>query len=278
MTPHWNEVSNSLVTVVLKKIWRGKPLAGNSAVFLLAFLVIPNAAFAVSQLENPAQKETGPVGFHNYAGILIGPGLMKNRLLDVDGFADWGNPGTVSKYDDTGFGGGFLVGRKFDVGGLNLRMELDGVITHVSASTDKLDPEGLDETAEAGFPWIISARGGIEKVVGRQIVFATAGLAIAGIGNSVTDIDSGTIWDPDDSFSEDSTELGWVIGTGLETALSNIWALRLEVLYMDFGESVHLVNRSGNNLCCGPDTPRRPVSYEVENRFSTARLAIIRRF
>lgn len=260
------------------KIWRRKLLAGSLVVFLLVLWVIQNAAFAVSRLENPTQEETGPERFHNYAGILIGPGLMKNRLLDVDGFADWGNPGTVSKYDDTGLSGGFLVGRKFDVGGLNLRMELDGVITHVSASTDKLDPEGLDETAEAGFPWIISARGGIEQAIGRQIVFATAGLAIAGISNSVTDIDSGTIWDPDDSFSEDSTELGWVIGTGLETALSDIWALRLEVLYMDFGENTYLVNRSGNNLCCGPDTPRRPVSYEVENRFSTARLAIIRRF
>lgn len=266
------------MTIVLMKIWRGNPLPGSLAVFLLAFLVIPNAAFAVSQPENTTQKETGPERSHNYAGIFIGPGLMKNRLLDVDGFADWGNPGTVSKYDDTGFSGGFLVGRKFDVGGLNLRMELDGVITHVSASTDKLDPEGLDETAEAGFPWIISARGGIEQGVGSLTVFATAGLAIAGIGNSVTDIDSGTIWDPDDSFSEDSTELGWVIGTGLERALSDVWALRLEVLYMDFGESAYLVNRSGNNLCCGPDTPRRPVSYEVENRLSTARLAIIRRF
>ena len=260
------------------EIWRGNLLAGPLAVFLLAILIMANAGYAAAALDDPTPDESGPERFDTYAGILIGPGLMKNRLLDVDGFADWGNPGTVSKYDDTGLVGGFLVGRKFDVGGLVLRTELDVAITHVSASTDKLDPEGLDETAQADFPWIVSVRGGIEQAVNRVTVFATAGLAMAGIGNSVIDIDSGTIWDPDDSFSKDSTEVGWVFGTGLETALSVDWALRLEVSYMDFGESSHLVNRSGNNLCCGLATPRRPVTYEVENRLSTARLALIRRF
>ena len=157
-------------------------------------------------------------------------------------------------------------------------MELDGTITNVSASTDKLDPEGLDETAESEFSWIVSARGGVEQAVGRVTVFVTAGLAFAGISNSVTDIDSGSIVDFDDSFSKDSTEVGWVIGTGLETALSDVWALRLEGLYMDFGESTHLVNRSANNPCCGSETPRRAAFYEVENRLSTARFALIRRF
>ncbi len=278
MTSHGKGISNSFLNLVGMEIWRGNLLAGRLAVFLLAFLIMQNAGFAGDALDNPTPNESRPKSFDTYAGILIGPGFMKNRILDVDGFADWGNPGTVSKYDDTGLVGGFLVGRKFDVGGLVLRAELDGTITHVSASTDKLDPEGLDETAQSNFPWIVSVRGGIEQAVGRVTVFATAGLVIAGMGNSVTDIDSGTIWDPDDSFSKDSTEVGWVIGTGLETALSDVWALRLEASFMDFGENSHLVNRSGNNLCCGPATPRRPVTYQVENRLSTARLALIRRF
>ena len=80
-------------------------------------------------------------------------------------------PGSVSKYDDTGFAGGAFVGGKFDVGGLTLRGELDGTLTNVSALTDKLDPEGLDETAESKFSWIVSARGGIEQAVGRITAF-----------------------------------------------------------------------------------------------------------
>ena len=106
---------------------------------------------------------------------------MRNRVVDIDGFADGGNPGSVSKYDDTGFAGGAFVGGKFDVGGLTLRGELDGTLTNVSASTDKLDPEGLDETAESKFSWIVSARGGIEQAVGRITAFVTGGLAFAGV-------------------------------------------------------------------------------------------------
>ena len=260
---------------------RVKLLAGSLAVFLLAFFIIPNVGFAGTVLEDPPRREVEPISFDNYAGVFIGPGFMRNQIIDVDGFADWGNPGSVSKYDDTGFVGGVLVGRKFDVSGLALRVELDGTLTNVSASTDKLDPEGLDETAESEFSWIISARGGVELEVGRVTVFVTTGLAFADISNSVTDIDSGdsgSMVDPDDSFSKDSTELGWVIGAGAEAELIDAWALRLEGLYLDFGESTHLVNRSANNRCCGPETPRRAASYEVENRISTARLAIIRRF
>ncbi len=281
---------NSFVGFVRIENCKAKLLAGGLTVFLLVFLVIPNAGFAggvpddptQSESENdPAQSEPELVNFTKYAGIFVGPAFMKNRIIDIDGFADGGNPGSVSKYDDTGFAGGVLVGGKFDVGVLTLRMELDSMLTNVSASTDKLDPDGLDETAESEFSWIVSARGGVEQGIGRVTVFVTGGLAFAGISNSVTDIDSddsGSMVDPDDSFSKDSTEVGWVIGAGLETALSDVWALRLEGLYLDFGESTHLVNRSANNRCCGPETPRRAASYEVENRLSTARLAIIRRF
>ncbi len=284
------KTANSFVSFLSVENGRAKLLAGGLAVFLLACLIIPNTGFAGGVPDGPTESESGNdpaqskpelVSFTKYAGVFIGPGFMRNRILDIDGFADWGNPGTVSRYDDTGFVGGVLVGRKFDVGGLTLRMELDGALTNVSASTNKLDPEGLDETAESEFSWIVSARGGVEQAVGRVTVFVTTGLAFAGISNSVTDIDSGdsgSMVDPDDSFSKDSTEVGWVIGAGAEAELSDAWALRLEGLYLDFGESTHLVNRSGNNRCCGPETPRRAASYEVENRLSTARLAIIRRF
>jgi outer membrane immunogenic protein len=272
---------NFLLSFVRIENSKAKLLICGLAALLLASLIVPSVGFADVVPDEPVQNETKLLRFDNYAGVFIGPGFMRNRILDVDGFANWGNPGSVSKYDDTGFVGGVLVGRKLDVGGLTLRMELDGTLTNVSASTDKLDPEGLDETAESEFSWIVSARGGVEQGIGCVTVFVTGGLALAGISNSVTDIDSGdsgSMVDPDDSFSKDSTEVGWVIGAGAEAALSDAWALRLEGLYLDFGESTHLVNRSANNRCCGPETPRRAASYEVETRLSTARLAVIRRF
>lgn len=280
------KIIDFFVSLALMENDRAKFPAGSLAVFLLVFFVVPSVVFAGVMLDNPPQNgssqgETELLRFGNYAGVFGGVDFMENRIVDVDGFADWGNPGSVSKYDDRCFVGGVLVGGKFGVGGLTLRGELDGMLTNVSGSTDKVDPEGLDETAESKFSWIVSARGGVEQAVGRVTLFVTGGLAFAGISNSVTDIDSdesGSMVDPDDSFSKDSTEVGWVIGAGLETALSGAWMLRFEGSYMDFGESTHLVNRSADNRCCGPETPRRAASYEIEKRLSMARLAIIRRF
>ena len=133
-------------------------------------------------------------------------------LSNVDGFANWGNPGSVSDYDKGGFGGGMLLGKRFDIAGARLRIEVDGTFGDLSAKTNQLDPEGLDETARSEFRWIATGRGGGEQAIGSATVFATGGLALANVVNSVTDIDfspdTGMQMDPDDSFRDRSTKLG----------------------------------------------------------------------
>ena len=210
-----------------------------------------------------------------YAGVFAGYGRMDNRIVDVDGFANWGHPGSDFDYNDDGFAGGVLVGKKFQIGGVPFRIELDGTFGDMSATTNTLDPEGLDETAKAEFRWSVTTRAGVEHAVGPATVFATGGLAVARIANSVTDIDSNpTRVDHDDSFRDSSTEIGWVIGVGVETPLADAWRLRLEGSYLDFGSSTYYVNRSGNNSC-GPGNPRRPCPYHVENNLALVRLALI---
>lgn len=214
-----------------------------------------------------------------YAGIFVGTGQVDNRLIDPDGFANWGNPGSVTRHEDAGFVGGVLLGKKFDLGGLSIRVELDGTIGDLESETNQLDPVGLDETAVTEFQWITTARVGIEKSIGSATIFATGGLARAGIENFVTDIDFGPnrppAVDPDDSFHDRSTETGWVIGFGVEIPLTGAWAMRFEGLHLDFGRNIHHVNRSGNNPC-GPEGPREPCPYKVENELDVFRLAITR--
>ena len=216
-----------------------------------------------------------------YAGVFAGLGRTDNRIVDVDGFANWGNPGSVVDYDNSGFIGGALIGQKFEIGGVPLRIELDGTFGGVSATSNRLDPEGLDETVKSEFQWIATARVGIEQPLGPTTVFASGGLAAAQINNSVTDIDFGpnmpTRIDPDDSFRSGSVEIGWVIGLGAEANLADAWTLRLEGSYMDYGRDTHYVNRSGGGRC-GPGMPRRPCSYNIENKIGIVRLVIIHRF
>ena len=232
-----------------------------------------------------------------YAGVFAGAGRPDNRIVDVDGFAN-DNPGSSVGYDDAGIVVGVLVGRKLDVGGVPFRVELDGAFGDLSARTNRLDPprprtlptcpQGGDETAESKFRWIVAARVGVERAMGPATVFVAAGPAVARIVNSLTDLDqefdavrqacSPQYVDPDDSFRDDDTAVGWTIGAGIETALADAWILRLEGSYLDFGRSAHSANRSGDGRCCGAGTTRRPVSYKIENKLGVLRLAVVRRF
>ncbi len=218
----------------------------------------------------------------SYVGTFTGSALTDNRLTDIDGFANWGNPGWVTKYDDTGFVGGALTGKKFRMGAVPLRVELDATFGGMRAETDQLDPEGLDETARSHSPWIATVRPGIEQTIGsRATVFATGGFAVARIVNSVIDIDSGLNIpdriDYDDGYRYGFTNLGWVIGGGVEASLTDAWTLRFEGSRLGFGRSIYFVNRSSNNRC-GPGQDRRPCPYEVDNRLGLWRLAVIRQF
>ena len=187
---------------------------------------------------------------------------------------------------------GVLIGKKVRINGMPLRLELDGVFGNMSASTNQLDPQGLDETVKSDVSWILTARTGLEHQLGPTTLFANGGLAIARISNSVTDIDFGPDRfpqeDPDDSFSDNSIHIGWVIGAGAEMPLSKNnkarflrddegWILRLEGSYIDLGENTYEVNHSGGNSC-GPGGPRRPCLYRIENKVGLVRLAIIKRF
>ena len=258
-----------------------RPALGSVSAWWHAVLALP--AFLLMAGAAPANAGSGDGAFswaETYAGIFAGSGRADNRIGDAEGFANWGNPGWAVDYDDAGFISGALVGKKFEVGSVPFRIELDGMFGNLSATSNRLDPEGLDETVKSEFRWIATARAGIEQAGGPATVFATGGLAAARIANSVTDIDFGPNMpsrvDPDDSFRDSSTEIGWVIGLGVETPLADAWALRLDGSYLDFGRSTHFVNRSGDGRC-GPGNPRRPCPYNVENKLGIVRLAIIYR-
>ncbi len=216
-----------------------------------------------------------------YAGVFAARSRISNRIVDVDGFANWGQSGWAVDYDNSGSAGGVLIGKRYEQGGVSLRTEIDMMSGGISATSNRLDPEGLDETVKAEFRSIVTARMGIERSFGPVAVFVSGGLAIARIENSVTDIDFGpnmtTRVDPDDSFRSSSMKGGWVVGLGAETPLSDAWTLRLEGLQMDFGRGAHYVNRSGNNRC-GPGLPQRSCPYKVENKAGIFRLAVIYRF
>ena len=235
----------------------------------------------MSTFAGPAKADYTFEWAETYTGVFAGIGRTNNRIVDVDGFANWGNPGSAVDYDDSGFVGGALIGKKFKIGGKMMRIELEGTYGNLSATSNKLDPVGLDETVISKFRWIAAARTGIEQTIGPTTIFASGGIAGAKIDKSVTDIDFGmnmpSRLDPDDSFRDGSTKIGWVIGMGIEAPLTDAWTLRIEGSYQDFGQSTHYVNNSGDNRC-GPGMPQQPCPYNFENKLALIRLTIIYRF
>lgn len=239
-------------------------------------------AFAVLfTLANASAESESPGGAGIYAGVFGGLGLTSGRLTDIEGFANWGHPGTVTNYDTSGLMGGALLGKRFQAGAAPLRFELDAAFGGRTASTDRLDPGGRDETARVRFRWVSTARMGIERDGGPMTLFLNGGVVVAGVVNSVTDIDFSRdrppAFDPDDSFEDESTRVGWVAGLGVEAPLADGWTVRVDGSYLNFGRSTHKVNLSGNNPC-GAGGPRRPCTHRVNNALALARLALIYRF
>ena len=258
--------------------------ASSGRYFLWRRVVVALVFFLTPAFAAPASAGEDAAGFEwsaPYAGAYAGFARTENRIVDVDGFANWGNAGSALDYRDSGFLFGGLIGAKFRLGGLPLRVEADAAFGDAKASSNRLDPQGRDETVESEIRWMATARAGVERPVGPVTAFVSGGIAAARIGHSVTDIDFGPNapprFDPDDSFRAATTEFGWTISLGFEFPLADSWTMRVEGSYTDFGRSVHYVNRSGDNPC-GPEMPRRACPYHIDAELASARLVFIYSF
>lgn len=244
------------------------------------------ALVSLLTLVGTAQAQDGPVGpgqAGNYFGAFAGLGSLDVRMTDIDGFTGSnGVPGHTFEYDDIGLVVGAVAGRYSHLRSVQLLFEVDGAFSGLSAAAGQLDPVGLDETAAAELHWIGTARIGVRRVLGRAGVFVAGGVSAAGTSASFTDLDPGTDGgmhvDPDDSFDERPTLVGWVAGVGIEMPVASAWALRFEGLHKDFGETVHQAeNRLGVNAgVCGPSGLPSPCRYSFDQRFAVLRVVLVR--
>ena len=87
------------------------PLLCNFGLLLLLACVAGTAAGAESDAMIPNAAET-------YAGVFAAAARPDNRIVDQDGFANWGNPGWSVAYGRRGFVAGALAGMKTNAAGI----------------------------------------------------------------------------------------------------------------------------------------------------------------
>lgn len=220
-----------------------------------------------------------------YAGAFVGLGKSLNQFEDVDGFIGAG-AGYGFDYDDTAPFIGGLVGIKFEFQRVGVSAELDYARLD-NTSEHPADPSDIDETIYSELEDLIALRTRLSYAVSdRWQVFAMAGGASGQIKNQFTDLDwywideaagiAGLRFDADDSFSDRSWQFGWLVGAGSQWTVSDHWALRADITFLDFGTQDYWVNHKGFTNSKGVFIGAR--KYSVENQFLLSRVALVRHF
>lgn len=86
-------------------------------------------------------------------------------VRDVDGYANWGNPGSSLGYNSNGLVGGAVADQRVTIDGIGYRYEAEAMLGDLSAHTDRFDPTCTDEAANSRFRRFVAARFGVEKDV-----------------------------------------------------------------------------------------------------------------
>ena len=158
-----------------------------------------------------------------YGAFACGPALTGNYCntplsLDTD---DWFWGGQIGYNQQIGI---FVFGVEGDLGRLDQK---DARLLN--------RPFGDQDVASVSFDWYgaITGRAGI-VLAQQSFIYLKGGWAVADVSTTAADLDNGQIYQG--SYTEsDKSEKGWVIGGGVEYALSTLISLKAEYQYFDFG-------------------------------------------
>jgi outer membrane immunogenic protein len=192
-------------------------------------------------------------GFHTFndlAGGFLGyPGLTDSR--------------------SRGFAGGGILGINFQAGQFVYGIETD--FSWLSNRTNYVDPNGLinnffpsetNRLNELG-----TVRGRLGLAVDRTLIYFTAGFAYGNVHDGIRYNSNFFPTANTPSFNVNTTSLGWVVGTGVEYALTSNWTVKGEALYADLG--------SLNTSWVSPGSQTFPAGAVFGARFDTG-VAVIR--
>jgi len=205
------------------------------------------SAFAADLPSRTAPAALAPVPVFTWTGFYVGASVGAVGLsTSQKGYYDSGSSFDYDGYDAQGTGAGVLAGATLgynhQIGNIVLGVEADlaGGFGGVSASQTGIGAyptsygEGYISSIESSIRMLGTVRGRLGVTFDRTLVYATGGFAFAKFNQSFSN-------DQDPQFNKFSNvgRNGWVVGAGIEHALTSNLSLKIEALYADFGTKKH---------------------------------------
>lgn len=209
--------------------------------FAFAFMAAAWSPASAADLGGPdrSYKDYGdpivvPQSYFSWTGFYIGGhlgyGMGTSSSVDASGgaFNDLVNGFEI---DPSGWLGGLTIGYNWQTDAFVFGLE--GDLGYLDAHDRETASGAFAEAEYAGYGTLTARIGYSDS---RWLFYAKGGLALADITNRAGDIGDGT-----DITRISEVRSGWALGGGVEHAFQHDMSLKVEYLYMDFGD-----DNSGN--------------------------------
>ena len=175
-------------------------------------------------------------GDHDWTGFYVGGNIGYGKARASADYAVLGVPLLSGSEDLSGAVYGAQAGYNFQRGKFVLGIETDIQATSQKASTTRVCATlacgvGVTQTSEDSIPWLgtLRLRGGI--AVDRFLIYGTGGIGYGAFKSTQT---LTTILGSVTDQASDQRP-AWVVGAGVEAALTAHWSVKGEYLYLDTG-------------------------------------------
>jgi outer membrane immunogenic protein len=124
---------------------------------------------------------------------------------------------------------------------------------------------GGDEVLQTKVKWLATVAPRLGYAWDRALLYAKGGVAFAGDKHTHFDTDAPTV-----VFVGDKIRTGWMVGGGVEVALSGNWTAKGEYNFMDFGKKDITFSAPSDSFPIGVEQKIHLVKFGINYRFGSS--------
>jgi outer membrane immunogenic protein len=243
------------------------------------------AAIASANAADLYAPVAGPGGYKD--GPYVPAPIWSGFYAGISGGYAWGNDSSLTagvtvpeifnevdpRFSTSGGFGGGQLGYNWQRDRIVFGIEADIQGADVTGSgTETVSENGGSGTASArnSLDWFGTVRGRLGYTFDRALIYATGGLAFGGVNDKLAVTAAYGVNSATQTFQNDLTKTGYVIGGGVEYALSPAFSVKAEYQYIDLGGD----KLSGSSVLPGNPTVTATGETNFAHAYDTVRLGL----